>query len=53
MVSFIISLAALVLGYLLYGNLWRMYSVLTTVLRQQWQKPTELTLWCCLVGKSL
>lgn len=35
MVSFIISLVALVLGYMLYGNLWRKCSVLTTVLRQQ------------------
>lgn len=35
MVSFVISLVALVLGYLLYGSLWRMCSVLMTALRLQ------------------
>lgn len=35
MVSFVISLVALVLGYLLYGNFWRMCSVLMTALRLQ------------------
>ena len=35
MVSFIISLVALILGYLFMESLWRMCSVLTTALRLQ------------------
>ena len=35
MVSFVISLVALVLGYLLMESLWRMCSVLMTALRLQ------------------
>ena len=51
MISFVLSLVALILGYLFYGRFVEHVFALTTVLLLLLPKLMVSTLWCFLIGR--
>lgn len=53
MISFTLSLLALIVGYLVYGKFVERVFGPMTAPRPLCQKPTASTMWCCQAGKYL